>query len=178
MTLLLPTDILPPLLCRLCGALRPQEGTPSPWGRLRREHPQALLSQVPSRPLLDRLFPSVLINYACLELQTCQLHQELYTHFLRCQDVVNIYVLFGFVKLDYGVGFNKVEYIISFNRKGVVIVLIPCYLKARAFLYTRMAQCTCTQSEDRRISVDAFLKRVRQRRGSQLIKLLCLSTNQ
>ena len=32
MTLLVPADILPPLLCGLCGALRPQEGTPSPWG--------------------------------------------------------------------------------------------------------------------------------------------------
>ena len=89
-----------------------------------------------------------------------QLHQELYTHFLRCQDVVKIYVLFGFVKLDYGVGFNKVEYILSFNRKGVhVIVLISCYLKARAFLFTRMAQCTYTQSGDGRIIVDAFLER-------------------
>ena len=64
-----------------------------------------------------------------------QLHQELYTHFLRCQDVVKICVLFGSIKLDYSVGFNKVEYTLSFNQKGVhVIVLISCYLKlARPF---------------------------------------------
>ena len=50
--------------------------------------------------------------------------------------------------------------------------------QARAFLFIRMAQCPCTQStlqwsgrfEDGRISVDAFLEQVRQRRGSQLIK--------
>ena len=41
--LLLLTDFLPTLLCRLRGALRPQEGTLSPWRRLRREDPQALL---------------------------------------------------------------------------------------------------------------------------------------
>ena len=150
-----------------CGALRRQEGMRS------LEHPQALLSQVPSWPLLDTPFPLVLIDKLCLfgaSNLLMQLNQELYTHFLRWQDVVKIYVLFGSVKLDYGVGFNKVEYTLSFNRKGVVIVLIPCYLKARVFLFTRMAQCTYTQSGDGRIIVDAFLERVRERRGSQLIK--------